>query len=312
MKRILSTVALGLALFASGSAFAYDGYVTGSVYLRAGPDSSYPRVARVRAGTSVVIEGCVDDWSWCDVSSRDDRGWLSARYLRYEYQGHRVLVPRYGVQIGLPIISFVFGSYWDDHYRSRPWYRDRDRYSRVTTRYYRPGGDSHDGSRTYRAPSQAPVESRQSQPSYQSRPSTTTAPPPQRPTTTQERTRTQERTVTPPPRPSVERSATEPKPAPEQQHRVMQQQGTPSAQSPKPITEHRDMTPAKAPPREMPTQSKSPSAQAAGRDKGKDQGAGQDKGKDQGGGKGQDKNKDQGGGKDQGKDKDQGGGKDPH
>lgn len=298
MKRILSMVALSLSLFATSAFAAFDGYVTGSVYLRAGPDSSYPRVARLHRGTSVVIEGCVDDWSWCDVSTRNDRGWLSANNLQHEYEGHRVLVPRYGVQIGIPIISFVFGSYWDDHYRSRSWYRDRDRFSRVTTRYYRPGGDSHDYSSRESHNRQAPVPSRQetvtSQPSYQARPSTTVAP--ERRTATQP---TPERTVAQP-RPPVERNAipverstvqsqpTEHKPVMEE-HRAAPRQANEPAQS-KPITEHRAVTTAKAQPKEMPVQSKA--AHEAGKDKGSDKGSDQGRGKD----KGKDKDNDQGGG----------------
>jgi len=28
------------------------------------------------------------------------------------------------------VITFSFGKYWDDHYRGRPFYRDRDRWER--------------------------------------------------------------------------------------------------------------------------------------------------------------------------------------
>jgi uncharacterized protein YraI len=145
MKRLLTSVLLGTCLLAATSAFAYDGYVTGNVSLRAGPDSSYPTVVRLRAGTPVEIEGCVDDWAWCDVSIRDDRGWVSGAYLQEEYQGRRVLVRDYGVRIGLPIIAFAFGDYWDNHYRGRSWYGSRDRWSRVHTRYYSGGSYGHSG-----------------------------------------------------------------------------------------------------------------------------------------------------------------------
>jgi len=147
MKRILLPVVLGASLFAASSAFANEGYLTSSVSLRAGPDSSYPRVVRLHGGTTVEIEGCVDDLSWCDVSDGEDRGWVSANYLQEEYEGRRVLVPSYGVRIGIPIVGFVFGDYWDHHYRSRSWYHDRDRWSRVNTRYYHGGSSySHGGS----------------------------------------------------------------------------------------------------------------------------------------------------------------------
>jgi hypothetical protein len=52
MKRTFLSVALSLAAV---PAFAADGYVTGNVNLRAGPDVSYPSVDMLRAGTSVVM-----------------------------------------------------------------------------------------------------------------------------------------------------------------------------------------------------------------------------------------------------------------
>ena len=146
MKRIPPIAVLGISLFAVTSAFAADGYVTGDVNLRAGPDSSYPSVAMLGSGTPVAIQGCVDGWSWCDVATGNDRGWVAGNFLQEEYQGQRVLVPSYGVQIGIPIVAFAFGTYWDDHYRDRSWYHDRDRWSHVTP-HYRPvavHGGSHE------------------------------------------------------------------------------------------------------------------------------------------------------------------------
>lgn len=135
MKRIVPTSALGLSIFAIASAFAADGYVTGDVNLRAGPDPSYPSVVMLGSGIPVVIEGCIDGWSWCDVATRDNRGWVAGDFLQEEYRGRRVLVPAYGVQIGIPIVSFVFGTYWESHYRDRPWYGERERWSHVSPQY---------------------------------------------------------------------------------------------------------------------------------------------------------------------------------
>jgi len=285
MKRIISTVAVSFLLFASTQALAaYDGYVTGSVYLRAGPDSSYPRVSRLRSGESVVIEGCVDDWSWCDVSARHDRGWLSADRIQYEYEGHRVRVPRYGVQIGIPILSFVFGSYWDDHYRHRSWYRDRDRYSRVTTRYYRSGDDSHRYSSRDSGHYQAPGPSRHgsvtSQPSYQPGPSTTVAP--QRstthaPATIPERRLSERRAPVehnamrePVERSSAPSHSVEHRPAAAERPVVREQARAPVPSSHN--AERGTMTTARVPAKAMPAQSKEPPAHRTGRDKGSEKG----------------------------------------
>ena len=151
MKRTLCFTTLGLSLFALPSAFGADGYVTGNVNLRAGPDSSYPSVVMLPAGAEVAIQGCVDGWSWCDVAAGNERGWVAGNFLQEEYQGQRVLVPQYGVQIGIPVVSFVFGTYWDDNYRNRSWYGNREHWSRITPHYqpasahdYRHNGERED------------------------------------------------------------------------------------------------------------------------------------------------------------------------
>jgi uncharacterized protein YraI len=166
---------LGCSVLATASsAFAGQGYLVANVTLRAGPDVGYPSVVGLRAGTPVGIEGCVDGWSWCDVTTGYDRGWVSGNYLQEEYQGQRVLVPAYGVQIGIPIVSFVFGSYWDNYYSDRSWYHNRDHWSHVQPHYSSYGGshgtsygnsyngshaNSYGGDTHYVAPNQAHASS---------------------------------------------------------------------------------------------------------------------------------------------------------
>jgi uncharacterized protein YraI len=149
MKRTFHLAALGLSLFAIAPVFAADGYVTGNVNLRAGPDTSYPSVVMLPAGAEVAIQGCVDGWSWCDVAAGNERGWVAGDFLQEEYQGQRVLVPEYGMQIGIPVVTFVFGTYWDDNYRHRSWYGNREHWSRITP-HYEPASahrGRHDGMR---------------------------------------------------------------------------------------------------------------------------------------------------------------------
>jgi uncharacterized protein YraI len=128
MKTTLLAGALGLSLFASAAALAATGYVVQSVSLQAGPDASYPSVGMLGAGTTVVIEGCINGWSWCDVGTPNGRGWVSGNDLQEDFQGRRVFVPEYGERIGIRFVSFEFGSYWDNNYRNRPWYGERERY----------------------------------------------------------------------------------------------------------------------------------------------------------------------------------------
>ena len=114
-----------LALMAPGVARAQTAWTRKSANLRAGPDQSYPLVGRIPAEAEVVINGCVDGWSWCDVTAGPDRGWIWAGNLESEYQNRRILILSNGPVFGYPIVTYSVGPYWDTYYRGRPWYHRR-------------------------------------------------------------------------------------------------------------------------------------------------------------------------------------------
>ncbi|WP_308219921.1 SH3 domain-containing protein [Roseomonas populi] len=120
--------AAALLLGLANPASAAPGFATGSVNLRAGPGTSYPKVVVVPAGAGVEIFGCLAGYSWCDVGFGGVRGWVSSSYLQYTYEARRVPLPRYAPQSGVPIVTFSFGDYWRDNYRGRSWYAERDRW----------------------------------------------------------------------------------------------------------------------------------------------------------------------------------------
>ncbi len=136
---VLLGIGFGLAIPAASS--AEMAYTTKTVNLRAGPSRDYELVAQIPAGAPVDVNGCVDDWTWCDVSLGNDRGWVYAGNLDYPYQNQRVVVLGNGPMIGFPIVTFSVGPYWDTYYRGRPWYSRRSYWAArpAPTRFIRPG-----------------------------------------------------------------------------------------------------------------------------------------------------------------------------
>ena len=129
MKARLALILLCGALLAPLQAFAAPGYSTAAVNMRAGPGTGYPAFVVIPRHASVTIVSCLDGYSWCDVSWGNYRGWVAGDYLRAGPRGH--ITPLY--RTPPPIAAFNFNTYWDSHYRSRPFYRDRDHWR---SRYY--------------------------------------------------------------------------------------------------------------------------------------------------------------------------------
>lgn len=122
-------------------------YVSTEVNLRAGPSSDFPVVAVLGGGVAITVEGCLGDYRWCDVTVGAHRGWLYAANIVYPYQGNHVPLLTYGAAIGIGVIGFSVGSYWDDYYRARAWYPQRQRWiDRPYPIYFgHPGHHAHPG-----------------------------------------------------------------------------------------------------------------------------------------------------------------------
>lgn len=162
-----SWVLLGFAV--TGFASAETAYTTKSVNMRAGPGREYPAVTRIREGTPVEVAGCLEDWTWCDVIAKGDRGWVYAGSLDYPYEGERAPILSRGQYYGLPVIGYSPGLYWDTYYRGRPFYGRRDYWVSRPFAGHRsvvihPGGPPRPGSIGPR-----PIVVERSRPGYRSR-----------------------------------------------------------------------------------------------------------------------------------------------
>jgi uncharacterized protein YraI len=121
---------LAVAMLAvSPNARALQAYIATGSALLAGPAAEYPPVLDLSSGEPVEVVGCVDGYSWCDVSFQGYRGWFDGRQLVYPYGGVRVPLTGFGAQIGVPVVGFAVEDYWGRFYRDRPFYRDRARWA---------------------------------------------------------------------------------------------------------------------------------------------------------------------------------------
>jgi len=127
MHRTCLVASLGALLLAAfGVAGAQNAFTSRPMNVRAGPNRDYPLVAQLDQGAPLDVHGCLNDWSWCDVSFDDTRGWIYAGGVSFAYQGGQVPLFTYGPRLGLPILTFSLMTYWGDYYRGRPWYTQRN------------------------------------------------------------------------------------------------------------------------------------------------------------------------------------------
>jgi uncharacterized protein YraI len=130
IRRTLGAVAFLSALALPSIAMAATAIATTNVNLRSGPSTAYPAVNVVGSGHDVRVFGCLSTRSWCDVGYAGQRGWMSSNYLAFVESGRRYTGDSAIVALRAPVVTFTVGDYWDRHYRSRSFYRDRARWDR--------------------------------------------------------------------------------------------------------------------------------------------------------------------------------------
>jgi len=140
LRQRLICVARVLLAAGCGTVSAQMAFTTQPLPVFAGPSTSYPLVAQLPPGVHLHVLGCLSDWSWCDVMFGGNRGWAFAPNLSYTFQGAPVPLYSYAPRLGIPVVPFVLGSYWDRFYRGRPWYSQRDMWARrAPPPRFRPG-----------------------------------------------------------------------------------------------------------------------------------------------------------------------------
>lgn len=123
---IIASICIGATIASASEASATEAYATSSSWLRTGPDYKFPAITRIPRNATVDIIGCTEGYRWCDVIFNHERGWFAGRRLQTVYNGRRDTIPNLAPLLGLLILQFSFRDYWDNNYRERPWYTDKN------------------------------------------------------------------------------------------------------------------------------------------------------------------------------------------
>ena len=201
------------ALLAPFVAAAQQAQTSQWAQVRAGPAREYPLVMQLPPNAPVSVQGCVADYSWCDVITPGyGRGWIYGGSLVYPYQNGNVQIIQYGPRIGLPVVTFILGSYWGSYYRQRSWYGDRNRWDSWHHQHFRPGRrPPPPPHRPDVRPPRPPVGAIRPPPTLPPRPPGVRPPPPPRPPVVRPQPPRPPGNVRPPPPP---RPTTRPAPRP--------------------------------------------------------------------------------------------------
>lgn len=123
----LALLVFTTGVFLAGPAKAESAFPTTNVYLRAGPESSYPVVSIIPRGQQVEILGCIDGLRWCEVETEYDHGWVASAYLQTLYRNRPItIIQSYDYGYGTNIVVFRQDDYWDRYYRKKSFYRSNN------------------------------------------------------------------------------------------------------------------------------------------------------------------------------------------
>lgn len=139
LKKILAGAVLAAGTFAAAlPAMAAEGFTTQPVELRSGPGTGYPSLGIIQNNSALTVNGCLESWSWCDVTIGADRGWVEGASLALEYQNNRSALVKVAPQANVGVVTFSFDDYWDNNYKTRTFYKERPRWQQYYRETYRP------------------------------------------------------------------------------------------------------------------------------------------------------------------------------
>ncbi|MDH7801510.1 MULTISPECIES: DUF1236 domain-containing protein [unclassified Rhizobium] len=94
------------ALMAGFANAAMVATTASDVSVRSGPGEDYPEVGLATRGSNAVLDGCMEDSSWCRIQVNGLNGWAHADYLNVLYEGSPVILEQRRTELSVPIVTY--------------------------------------------------------------------------------------------------------------------------------------------------------------------------------------------------------------
>lgn len=107
---LTATVAAIAALAAVPAHADTTAQATTDLNIRSGPGPQYEPIGVIAGGDNVVVDGCVEASSWCQVTYGGQTGWSYGEYLQASVQNEQVVVVERRDQLQVPFVSYDGGS----------------------------------------------------------------------------------------------------------------------------------------------------------------------------------------------------------
>lgn len=102
----IAGLAVATALTAPASA-ATVAEATTTLNIRSGPGPEYAVVGVIEENDEAVIQGCIENSLWCQVTHAGKSGWAYSRYLTANASGRAIVIAEDRVAAGVPVVTYA-------------------------------------------------------------------------------------------------------------------------------------------------------------------------------------------------------------
>jgi len=107
VKTIVSAAAMmAAAIVPNATCAAASATALSDLNIRSGPGPDFPVIGFIAASGRTIIDGCLQDSWWCQVTHNGIRGWAYSQYLRTDMPTATIALAQQRAALGIPTIVY--------------------------------------------------------------------------------------------------------------------------------------------------------------------------------------------------------------